>query len=99
MSVIHLILLAVIVLLGALVLGLLAALSVLSRRKKHPPPASGLVGRLASVETPLAPEGAVMVDGELWRARTRSGACVGSGRLNVRVVGARGHLLEVEPED
>ena len=56
----------------------------------------GLEGRVGSVLNPLEPEGAVLVDGELWRARTQSGERIVRGR--VRIVGARGHWLEVEPE-
>ena len=56
-----------------------------------------LVGRVASVERALGPEGFVLVEGELWRARVRDGVRVGRGRLNVRVVGASGCVLEVEP--
>jgi membrane protein implicated in regulation of membrane protease activity len=56
-----------------------------------------LVGRVASVERELNPEGHVLIDGELWPARTLSGRRVGRGPAKVRVVGARGHLLEVEP--
>ena len=57
----------------------------------------GLVGRVASVERELNPEGHVFIGGELWPARTLSGRRVGRGPAKVRVVGARGHLLEVEP--
>lgn len=54
-----------------------------------------LEGRVGVVVNPLEPEGAVLVDGELWRARARSGVRIARGR--VRIVGARGHWLEVEP--
>jgi membrane protein implicated in regulation of membrane protease activity len=54
-----------------------------------------LEGRVGVVLKALEPEGAVLVDGELWRARARSGARIERGR--VRIVGARGHWLEVEP--
>ncbi|HEX7176747.1 MAG TPA: NfeD family protein [Pyrinomonadaceae bacterium] len=56
-----------------------------------------LIGRVASVERELNPEGHVLIDGELWPARTRTPARVERGSMNVRVVGARGHFLEVEP--
>ncbi|HEX8560893.1 MAG TPA: NfeD family protein [Pyrinomonadaceae bacterium] len=56
-----------------------------------------LVGSVASVESPLEPEGFVLVGGELWRARARDGVRVGPGVANVRVVGARGCVVEVEP--
>ena len=51
-------------------------------------------GRVGVVLEALEPEGAVLVDGELWRARARGGESIARGR--VRVVGARGHWLEVE---
>ena len=56
-----------------------------------------LVGRVASVERALEPEGFVLIEGELWRARVRGGAAVGRGSSKVRVVGASGCVLEVEP--
>jgi membrane-bound ClpP family serine protease len=68
-----------------------------SRRGKKSAGNLSLINRTGSVIKPLNPEGAVMVGGELWRARTSSGERVACGEANVRVVGARGHLLEVEP--
>jgi len=55
-----------------------------------------LVGRVATVERELSPEGFVMLDGELWRARVvdEQAARVSS---DVRVVGASGCVLEVKP--
>ena len=66
---------------------------------RHKRAASGdleLLGAAASVETALEPEGSVLVRGELWRARSSTGASLERGRA-VRVVGARHHLLEVAP--
>ncbi len=54
-----------------------------------------LIGRQARVTTTLAPEGAVLLAGEMWRAVTYTGAHVAAGET-VRVCGARGHLLIVE---
>jgi membrane-bound ClpP family serine protease len=54
-----------------------------------------LEGRVGVVVKALEPEGAVLVDGELWSARAQSGVRIARGR--VRIVGARGHWLEVEP--
>jgi membrane-bound serine protease (ClpP class) len=54
------------------------------------------IGRVGSVERELNPDGFVLVDGELWRARLRDGGRLGRGRSRVRVVGARGCELEVE---
>jgi membrane-bound serine protease (ClpP class) len=88
-----------IVLAAALVAGLALALIVvmLSRHKKSGVGELDLLGALAVVEETLEPEGSVLVRGELWRART---SCAG-GKIErgqrVRVVGAREHLLEVEP--
>src|SRR5215213_6807390 len=59
-----------------------------SRQKKYSRSPLNLVGRVASVERALEPEGFVLVEGELWRARVRGGASVKSGSSKVRVVGA-----------
>ncbi len=85
------------VILCAVALLPLAYVFHLSRHKKSSRLPLRVVGRLASVERPLTPEGFVLLDGEMWPARTRTGESVGRGRSNVRVVGASGHRLEVEP--
>jgi membrane-bound serine protease (ClpP class) len=74
----------------------LAAIAALSRHKKAGAGELELIGAIALVEASLEPEGSVLVRGELWRARARTGAPLKSGR-DVRIVGARGYLLEVEP--
>ena len=56
-----------------------------------------LVGRVAVVERALSPEGFVMLDGELWRARVVGGGPAARAASKVRVVGASGCVLEVEP--
>ncbi len=56
-----------------------------------------LVGRVAAVERALSPEGFVMLDGELWRARAVGGGPTAGEMSKVRVVGASGCVLEVEP--
>jgi membrane-bound serine protease (ClpP class) len=81
---------------SAFVIFALAAVAALSRHKKAGMGELDLVGARAFVETKLEPEGSVLVRGELWRARARTGATLESGR-DVRVVGASRHLLEVEP--
>jgi membrane protein implicated in regulation of membrane protease activity len=86
--------------LAAPALALLAHVIHLSRQKKSSKRPLRLVGRVASVERPLSPEGFVLIDGELWRARARGGPLVGDverGLSNVRVIGARDCVLEVEP--
>lgn len=85
------------VLMGALLIASLAVtVLVLSRRKKRA--ASGeldLIGSIATVERSLTPEGAVLVRGELWPARSGANVRVERGS-RVCVTGASGHLLEVE---
>ncbi len=55
-----------------------------------------LIGRTAFVERSLDPEGAVLVGGELWRARSRDMMTINRGS-RTRVLRTLGHLLEVEP--
>ncbi|PYS83121.1 MAG: hypothetical protein DMF67_10100 [Acidobacteria bacterium] len=85
------------VVVSATALALLAYAALLSRHKKSSSCPLRLVGRVASVERPLNPEGFVLVDGELWRARVRDRLGIGRAQEGVRVVGARGCVLEVEP--
>jgi len=80
-------------------LALLAYVAFHSRHKKSSLSPLRLVGRVASVEKDLRPAGFILVEGELWPARSRGGEIIARGSANVRVVGARGHLLEVEPLD
>jgi len=80
-------------------LTLLITIAVISRHRKASPKIIRLSGALASVEKELTPEGAVLVRGELWRARASGDVIVGRGRDNVRVVGSSNHLLVVEPRE
>lgn len=86
-----------IVLAAALVVGLVLALVVaaMSRHKKGGVGDVDLLGALAIVQTSLAPEGSVLVRGELWRARSSTGVRLERGR-EVRIIGASQYLLEVE---
>ena len=72
----------------------LAIVIALYRHKKHTG-SSKVVGELGEVSLELKPEGAVVVHGDLWRARSRSG-CLVSAQTRIRVVGVEGHLLLVE---
>ncbi|HEY8187953.1 MAG TPA: NfeD family protein [Pyrinomonadaceae bacterium] len=54
-----------------------------------------LIGEVARVDTKLDPEGTVIVFGELWRAKSRSGASI-AAQTRVRVVGFEDHLTLVE---
>jgi membrane-bound ClpP family serine protease len=69
-------------------------IAALSRHQKSAMGQLQLEGRIAQVVQALEPEGAILVGGELWRARTRNGDEIVRGQ--VRIVGARGHWLEVE---
>jgi membrane-bound serine protease (ClpP class) len=81
-------------LLASAALALLAYVAASSRHKKASKRMPRLVGRVGVVERALEPEGFVLVDGELWRARMREG--VACAQESVRVVGASGCVLEVE---
>jgi|SRR3712207_3578167 len=84
---------------SALFIALLVLIAAASRHKKRSTGALSLIGRTARVETELRPEGSVIVDGELWRARLSGSALYALQRgSRARVVGASGYLLEVEPE-
>jgi membrane-bound ClpP family serine protease len=72
-----------------------ALLAALSRHQKSGSRAIKLIGEFATVETGLNPEGAVLVSGELWCAKSTDGGAILSG-LRVRVVGFQDHLALVE---
>lgn len=74
----------------------LVLIAAVSRHKKAGVGDLDLMGASAVVDTTLEPEGAVLVRGELWRARSRTGGKIERG-CSVRVVGASQYLLEVEP--
>jgi membrane protein implicated in regulation of membrane protease activity len=63
--------------------------------------AEQLIGEIATVRTPLAPDGYVRVRGELWRARLAAGSALVEVGGRVRVAAAHGMLLTVSavPED
>ncbi|HVG29659.1 MAG TPA: NfeD family protein [Pyrinomonadaceae bacterium] len=87
------------VFIAALSLAVVAALAAASRHKKSTGAPLSLVGRVGTIEKDLAPEGAVLVAGELMAARSRTGEQIRREICaRVRVVGARGHCLLVEPE-
>ncbi len=80
------------VILSALIIALLIALS---RHKKAGTRDASVIGARALVESKLDPEGSVIIDGELWRARSIDGTSV-AREAKVRVVELRGHLLIVK---
>ena len=71
-------------------------LAAVSRWKKSATKKLALVGASAIVEKALAPEGSVLIRGDLWRASSRDGIII-ARQTRVRVVGIREHYLSVEP--
>ncbi|HEV2802627.1 MAG TPA: NfeD family protein [Pyrinomonadaceae bacterium] len=84
-------------LLGVCFIVVCAVVAAMSRHQKSAARPLRLEGRTGLVLEALEPEGAVLVDGELWRARARGVERIAKGG-RVRVVGARGHWLEVETD-
>ena len=79
---------------AVVIVACVAAVVAVSRHQKSAGRPLDLEGRVALVLEALEPEGSVLVGGELWRARARNGDRIARGQ--VRIVGARGHWLEVE---
>jgi len=76
-------------------LAILLIVAAMSRHKKSATSEITLIGSRAQVDSPLAPEGTVLVHGELWRARSADGIHIPSHTI-VQVVGLSGHLLLVQ---
>ena len=71
----------------------LVRLAVRARRMKARLGADALIGKLASAMEPLAPEGHVLVDGEIWLATATQPIQAGA---RLRVVGHQDYVLQVE---
>jgi len=67
-----------------------------AQRQKAMTGAEALVGQVATVRTPLHPEGSVFIEGELWSARCEEGAEPGE---RVRVKAVKGLRLLVSKEE
>lgn len=74
-----------------------AVLIALSRHKKSGTGEIHLIGASALVESKLDPEGSVLLDGELWRARSIDGTSI-APKVKVQVVELQGHLLLVKAD-
>lgn len=72
----------------------LMTLVVKARRRKSMIGPAGLVGEIGVARTPLAPEGKVVIQGELWNAIASADVAPGQP---VRVRGVDGLLLKVDP--
>lgn len=82
------------------ILGFVVTLSLLIvlalfRHKKASSRSLYLVGEIGSVAARIDPEGAVLVRGELWRARSGNGVPI-PAHFRVRVKGTEGPFLVVE---
>jgi len=71
--------------------------AALFRHKKSASQELEVMGAVGLIEKQLDPEGTIIVNGELWRARLGSGSATHL-HTRVRVVGAEDHLLLVELE-
>ena len=71
----------------------LVRLAVRARRMKARLGADALIGKLAAAMEPLAPEGHVLVDGEIWLATATQPIPAGA---RLRVVGHQDYVLQVE---
>jgi membrane-bound serine protease (ClpP class) len=77
----------------ALLLGVFVV--ALALRKRFGNSDLQLIGESARVETPLAPNGSVIVNGELWPARSKNGEVIPT-QSRVRIVAVRDVSLFVE---
>ena len=83
-----------IILIVGVCLAILFIVVAMSRHKKSATSEITLIGSRARVDSPLTPEGTVLVHGELWRARSVDGINIAAHTV-VQVVGLNGHLLLV----
>ncbi len=74
----------------------LLRLAIRARRMKSRLGVDAMVGSAARAMEPLAPEGHVLVEGEIWRAMASEPVAVGAA---LRVVGHDQYLLRVEPAE
>ena len=84
----------IILIVGAFI-AVLVIVAAMSRHKKSATSEILLIGSRAQVDSPLVPEGSVLIHGELWRARSADGSNIAS-HTTVKVVGLSGHLLLVQ---
>lgn len=87
-----------IAILAAVAASALGVVIALYRHKKASVGDMKLIGELAEVDKELAPEGTVIVRGELWRAKSKDGAFVAAS-TRVQVVGFENHLAVVKLPD
>ena len=61
--------------------------------KKHPL-ARPLLTSSGTVDAPLTPKGSVIIDGELWLARSSNGSTI-PAKTKIKVIGFEDHVLLV----
>ncbi len=86
-------LIAVVAIVMAVFVGLLVWAAVQGQRRKVATGREGMVGEEAEVKTALKPKGMVLVEGELWDARSDEGIKKGE---EIEVTGVEGLLLNVK---
>ena len=89
------------ILVAILALTLTLSIAIVIALYRHKKASSGsihVIGETGEVVSDLAPEGTVLVHGELWRARSGNGSTLNVG-MRIRVVGVEGHLLVVDPSE
>ena len=84
-----------IAILASFALVALAVVIALYQHKKKSLGEVRLIGEVGQVNTNLSPDGSVMVQGELWPARSIDGTFIAPPNL-VRIVGTQDHLLLVK---
>ena len=85
---------------GALVLTLVFFVSVMTaalrvRLRRPIADSEGIIGAIAEAQTDIAPEGTVLTNGALWRARTMETGIAAGARVEVKAT--EGLVLLVEP--
>ena len=88
--------LATLAVIGAVGCVLAIVAAARSRHKKAGTGQLRVMGATGFVNTKLNPEGTILVDGELWRARSQNGMLI-DHRNQVIVTEMHGHFLLVEP--
>jgi membrane-bound serine protease (ClpP class) len=78
---------------------LLVRLAMRARRMKTRLGADAMIDSTATAMEPLAPEGHVLVEGEIWRAVVPADRMPVPAVARLRVVGYRQYLLQVVPAD
>jgi membrane-bound ClpP family serine protease len=76
--------------------GLLLLITLLSHLHKKYPRADSLISSSGIVDAPLAPKGSVIINGELWMARSANNSTIPT-KTRVKVIDFEEHLLLVTP--